>query len=499
MNGFVEILSCKGAREFERKILANSHEELNAMGRAGAALFSEFLKEFGSLCGESPRLTALVGKGHNGGDALCVARLFLQKFPSAKLSLFFAEPIEKMKPNTAAFASLILKEKGSVRLIKKREISKDCDILIEGLFAMNFKPPMREEYSEIIALVNSAKAKVKLSVDLPAGVSDEGVCENSFRADVSYLTGLAKAPIFSDEALKFAGRIRFLNLGFLNESSEKSEKLFVTKEILAPLKKLRNTLTDKRDYGHLFIFAGSANYKGAALMNIRAALRSGVGLVTAFVPESVAAHFAAAEPSAIYIPCAETEDGSLALEAFFQYKSLTGKESAILAGSGLGNSAETNALVCEIARKANCPLIFDADAIMQNTIAAAQNKKIIITPHMGEYLRLNEIFSEEDFLKFCAEKKLTCLLKGALSRICDGNKIAYNTSGGPMLARAGSGDILAGLLGGIAAQKNLNLSLFESAGLAAFWAGKIAEFAFAQRSESAYANSDSINFIPRAF
>ena len=113
---------------------------------------------------------------------------------------------------------------------------------------------------------------------------------------------------------EYAGRIRLVDIGFFEDRDWPSQRFIISESISGPLKELRPSISDKRSYGHAFVLAGSRQYPGAALMNVKAALRSGAGLVTAFVPETFAPQFAAAEPSAIWVGCPEDENGAIALE-----------------------------------------------------------------------------------------------------------------------------------------------------------------------------------------
>lgn len=498
MKALDPILSCAAAADFEKSRLPDASAELDAMSRAGEGIARMLLREFAPMLGKAPEILVLAGKGHNGGDALCAARAVLREIPGAVLKVFLASPIESLKPNTRHFAGLVMLGGGRVRIVGKDAISEASDLMIEGLLGMSFRPPLRGDMAELVSLANSASCRLRVSVDMPAGLSD-GPAGPAFRADATYMAGIAKAPLFDGRNADFVGRLRYVDLGFFGSGAVRGGGGIVTERALEPISGLRRARTDKRSYGHLFVFSGSANYPGAALMNVKAALRSGVGLVSAFVPERIAPAMAAAEPACIWVPCPETEDGSLSLEAFSLYKSMQGRESAILAGSGLGLSAETSALVCEIAKASEAPLVLDADAVRQNVLAAAGGGRVLATPHEGEFLRIAPGVSDVDLLEACSARGICCLLKGPISRASDGSEIARICAGGPQLSRAGSGDVLAGIAGGLAARTDLGLGLFECACAASLWAGRAAERAFACVGENAYSTSSIFEFLPEVF
>src|SRR5439155_3801843 len=150
-------------------------------------------------------------------------------------------------------------------------------------------PPAESRVAQLPARVNALPIRLRAAVDLPsAGI---------FRADFTYATGSVKTPALDPAT---AGRVRYIDLGFFRGDELGAERVLLP-AVLAPLAALRPPQSDKRSYGHLFVVAGSRNFPGAALMAVLAALRSGAGLVTAFVPESLVPAFAARAPEAMWV------------------------------------------------------------------------------------------------------------------------------------------------------------------------------------------------------
>ena len=270
-------------------------------------------------------------------------------------------------------------------------------------------------------------------------------------------TGAIKAPIVDCEN---AGRIRYLDLGFFAPERDVSvHERVLTSAILDPLRALRPAHGDKRGYGHLCILGGSRQYPGAVLMNVLAALQSGVGLVTAFVPETLVPAYAARAPEAMWVAWPETPNGSLALEGLHLWKERAARATALAIGSGMGREPETLALAEELVKIAGVPVLLDADALQPNIIAAAKCP-LLLTPHAGEFERIS---GGKKLAAYCAAAGATVILKGPVTRICSGVstdekrkrgkaaapqlKIYHSFFGGPVLSRGGSGDILAGLDG----------------------------------------------------
>ena len=237
-------------------------------------------------------------------------------------------------------------------------------------------------------------------------------------------------------------------------------------------------------------------------MATRAALRSGAGLVTAFVPESFAAQFAAAAPEAMWVPWPETPDGGLSLEGQYILREKLPRASAIAIGPGMGIERETQVLVQEILKTTDLPVVLDADALQPTNLHAIRSPAVL-TPHLGEMTRLLggkltvNIDEEMDGIlktirEFSATNKVTTLLKGPLTWISDGNRLNVNTFGSPVLARGGSGDLLTGLLGGLLAQ---GTPTFEAANIATVWHGMAAEHLARNRGQTATKSTLLLNYL----
>jgi NAD(P)H-hydrate epimerase len=211
--------------------------------------------------------------------------------------------------------------------------------------------------------------------------------------------------------------------------------------VLEPLRRLRPSASDKRSYGHLFIVGGSRAYPGAVLMSVLAALRSGVGLVTAFVPESLAAAFSARAPEAMWVGWPETPAGGLALEGSYLLREKISYATALLIGPGLGGDRETLALTKDIIAQSIIPLVIDADALQSATVSAGTAPRIL-TPHAGEYARIAAVLTPA----------MVVIQKGPITRVRTESTTYHSFYGGPVLARGGSGDLLAGLTAGLLAQ-----------------------------------------------
>ncbi len=472
------VLSCQQAKELEASLLSDQDAEWAAMKSAGRGIAKLVVQDYSELRQPPARLRvlALIGKGNNGGDALIACGQILANFPRAHVDLILTYPADELRP-LAAKALQQLEGRIKAHQISDSQPTAEIaemlqrvggdegfHICIDGLLGVSFSPPLREPIAALIEAVNAYEhIDLRASVDLPSGHGDE-TAELTFKADFCYATGIAKKALF--EGIADCGRVRYVDLGFFDAKKadvEESIESILLPQILDPLRRLRPADVDKRKFGHIFIVGGSAYMPGALLMAVKAAVRSGAGLVTAFAPSSVASVLAAQVPEAMWIPWPETSNGTLSPRALPLLLDRVGQASAVLVGPGMGRDRNTELLTQEIVRNVDVPIILDADALRVRVVEIAQKRKphlgpVVVTPHMGEFMRMaklaNPDYGIKALLEFTKFYKVMAVLKGANTRICDGESVIYNTTGGPVLSRGGSGDILSGLVGSMVAQDN---------------------------------------------
>lgn len=473
------ILSCAEAKDFEAQFFGGDEaKEWPAMQQAGRALAAAILRDYEEIGGLPVRARVLVlaGKGHNGGDALIAAQEILACRTGARVEVHFVFGERSLRP-LAARAWRELATAGGARVRQSTpEAIEGCDLCLDGIFGFQFRPPVEPRVEALLRRINGLPIRFRVAVDLPsAGV---------FRADFTYATGIVKTPVLGAEE---AGRVRYLDLGFFHGGEPGAERV-LTPQVLAPLGALRAASADKRSFGHVFIVGGSRGFPGAVLMTVLAALRSGAGLVTAFVPESVAAVFAARAPEAMWVAWPETPEGGLALEGEHLLREKLDRADALVIGPGLGREKETLALAESIVGSSAIPLVIDADAL-QPTIVRAGKAPRVLTPHAGEYKR---IAGEADLRAFAREMHGAVVMKGNGTRIASGDSIYRSLFGGPVLSRGGSGDLLAGLIGGLVARER-DLALAAAQGVA--WHGLAADALARARGEIAVSTTELLNYL----
>jgi hydroxyethylthiazole kinase-like uncharacterized protein yjeF len=451
------VLTCTEARVWEKARLTDEALEWSAMQEVGAKVAFSVLDDYKEIGGlpVHGRILVLAGKGHNGGDALLAARAIMAERPAATTVVVLAFGAGELRPLAGRALDWLRQQAPDRVKIVPQELALATDqgyaLCLDGIYGFQFRAPMDPASAQLFARVNAHKGiRFRAAVDLPSGVGKTSA-PVPFRADFTYATGSVKYPVLLPRNAAVVGRLRYVDIGLLREDAapDATERILL-ESLLRPLAELRASQSGKRTHGHLLLVGGSHSYPGAVVLAARAALRSGVGLVTAFVPEKFAPEYAARHPEVMWVGCPVTAAGGLAAGTAELVRARSPKATALLAGPGLGAEAETLALVAHLAGETALPLVLDADALRPGVVARVRDKAFIGTPHAGEFERIAPaLFTDGNF----TAPQGVLVLKGPLTRVTDGKTIYHSPFGGPVLARGGSGDILAGLIGGLLAQQ----------------------------------------------
>ena len=465
MNRLYPVFSLEKAKAFERSILKDDPEMTSrAMEQAGRAIGEALFQDYQEIrrWPDHPEMLVLAGKGLNTGDALIACETLLAKLPDLRVRLVTTIPEEDWNPLSAAVLHRLRPLMGSSLSIVPasgflEEENQAYAVVLDGLYGLGFRPPLRESAAALLKRVNeNDRIELRAAVDAPSGVG-ESADPGSFVADFTYMPGVAKAPCFVPAHVSFVGRIRFLEIdSFLSQPSPPGQRDFVASPFyFKSLNRLRSGQSDKRTYGHGLILAGSPRMPGAAVMATLGALQSGAGLVTTLTAANVSTHLAGVVPEAMWRPLQLTNEGGIDVEVVRVLGQLADQAHAVLIGPGLVMDRATTFAICRIIRETPLPLVLDASALTQDVIAAVLGRplkagSVVITPHRGEYARM--LGPKEDpqdlqaLIGFSRRYRVTTLLKGSPTLVCDGERVIYLAVGGPVLARGGAGDILAGML-----------------------------------------------------
>lgn len=544
--GIHPILSCADARAWESRLLRDESAEWAAMQQAGAAIAREIIEDYREIGGfpETGRILVLAGKGHNGGDAMLAAGELLRRFSQARAEVIFAFGEADLRPlagkawsalrGTALLGALERSGEGGQSRVQtsasrsmaleshatksRATLENSYDLCLDGIFGMQFRLPLDEQVAELIARVNThPRIRFRAAVDLPSGLGEKNA-GTVFRADFTYATGILKFPVVQPENAPFVGRVRYLDLGFFEPScsplagesdtpSPASGLLQVlTTDILAPLAALRRSQTDKRTFGHLFLVGGSMSFPGAIVLSARAALRSGVGLVTAFVPEALVADYSARYPEVMWVGMPVNAAGAMTVAGMTKFRERISRATALAIGPGLSADADALSLAIQLVQEADVPLVLDADALRPEVVRPAIGKPFILTPHAGERKRLEPVFDRDDMLW---PPFGVIVEKGPLTRVIGHTPhqgsgrprplrdtmpaFFHSPFGGPVLARGGSGDVLAGLIGGLLAQAPADPLLAACRGVV--WHGRSADLLARARGQVAVELSEILEHL----
>ena len=524
------VLSAQRAKALEASVVSSIDDEWLFMQRAGLGIAQQVITDYQELrpLPEYLRILVIAGKGHNGGDALLACNQLLSHLPRATITLLTTCKSESMKPLVKrAYEDLkgrvseyLISEDATIEsiaaILDQSDGSKGFDICLDGLLGIGFKSPIRGSFKNLIEAINEyKKIGLRAAVDMPSGLTDSSESV-SFCADFTYATGIVKSLHVS--GISNIGRVRLIDLGFFNtiakaegkvafENAEaanliQSAEFFLSDQILDPVRRFRAANVDKRTFGHLFIIGGSAYMPGALLMAVQAAVRSGAGLVTAFAPTSIASSLAAQLPEAMWIPWPESNNGTLDPRAFGLLMERIGKATALLIGPGMGSDRNTEMIAQEVFKRVDLPIVCDADALSNHALElvlkrSAQSGPVVLTPHVGEFMRIAKLDREEvstkSLLHYSQSNKVITVLKGPITQICDGETVWYNSFGGPVLSRGGSGDMLAGLIGGLLAQDNNEVT--KSVAQAVVLHGQAAEHLAREQGQVTVQTTQVLNFL----
>ncbi|WP_297945290.1 NAD(P)H-hydrate dehydratase [uncultured Campylobacter sp.] len=376
-----------------------------------------YLKDAGA---SEPRreLESLSGADTSGGgNKLCA------KFASAKFEIV-ARGDE---------CSNLGGECGEPSVLRDEITSADC--IIDGIFGSGLNKPVSGEICEILSLANGTKS-LKIAVDIPSGIDKNGrVLGGAFCADLTIAMGALKLALFSDGAKDYVGRIKVANLGISRQNFEERSEYFLLQknDLKLPLRRKQNT--NKGDFGHTYVVSGQMS--GAAQMAALAAHAIGSGLVSV------------------------VSEGPLNLSPILMQKSSFDAARVVVCGCGLGERKIDLAAL----RGKNC--VIDADLCYEREILSLlnANSNLIITPHPKEFCSLLKIAGIADLsVSELQERRFelarawsekfsgVLVLKGANTLIAQAGIIYVCDKGNAALAKGGSGDVLAGLIGGLLAQ-----------------------------------------------
>ena len=473
------------------------------MTRAGKALAGE--AETFAVSGHGSFFAVLAGKGNNAGDGFVAAKLLHER--GFTVRIFHTSPASEFSGDALRAWNEL--PPGIERRQELHAADLKGAIAIDALLGTGFYGKLREPWLHWINLLNYLNVPV-VSADLPSGLdADDGEVRGgaAVRADVTVTFGYPKTGMLSGQGPALCGRIRVIDIGLPDETDDEVTR-FVPCTGLADVRtRLKPLEFDayKQKRGHVVVIGGSRDYPSAPFLTAEAALRAGAGLVTVYVPASM--EIVCAPPKALIVKRLPDDGNGVFSAKSAEALEIPSNVAAVATGMGMNTADETVPFLRKLMASVQCPLLLDADAL--NIIAKRPmllhelGTATVITPHEGEMKRLEaaiglpsartRIERAEALAKFTA---LHIVLKGVRTVVMSPHgDHALNLSGSPVLATAGSGDVLSGIIAALAAG---SFTLFDAAKDGAFVHGLLGELdvPFAGRGLIA---DDLLARIPRAF
>ena len=479
------------------------------MENAGKSCAEVMMRNFSEM--PDPSILVLSGSGNNGGDGFVVAR-YLQ-LAGYEVEVWTLADGKKLKGN-AAFHFQITQKFGVP--INKIEQTADIPIenfhiVVDALLGTGAEGAPRGIIKEIITLINESELLV-VSIDVASGLNGNSgkVAGEVVDADYTIAIENYKIPHIVNPAKKHNGMIDLINIGLSPQGIEtNAAHLFTANDVAF---KEFEADTHKYKRGELLLIGGSEKMTGAIYWAARGSMISGAGYTTIAVPTSAHAAIKTLEPAAVTFSLSE-QNGYLNVDAAIDsVLNHLKKTKAVLVGNGLGRGEDKLEFVSKLLEKLppELPVVVDADAILAVDISnkKIQNHHLILTPHSGElqYLlgKSVDLNSDENVLWRALQKELPekwiLNAKGSPSVAISQHAVILNSSGGPELAIAGSGDLLAGYLAGLCAYQDEDL--FYNVCLANLIHGAAGQYASEEQGEfgvTMYALADALPMVIKEY
>ena len=452
--------------------------------------------------GKGTKVIIFAGTGNNGGDALAVGRILAER--GAWVTFYMPGNEEHASCETARQISII-RNLGYSILSEFKEA--EYDIVIDGLFGIGLSRNITGEYEKAVQKINDFKKKGAMvaAVDIPSGINaDSGeVMGCCVEADITVTFEYGKAGHYFYPGRTKRGELFVRDIGITDRGFEKklpSYFSFQADEIKTFLP-MRDPAGNKGTFGKVLLVAGSVNMAGAAILCGRSILKCGAGMVRIVTPKENRMILQETFPEAMLY----TYEKEIDVE---KIEELTAWSDVIVAGPGLSKGREAKELMAQILKQGKLPMVIDADGLnliaenedLKKAVKVYERGKIVMTPHPGEFVRLSGISMEQyksdrrsELVKLAGE--FGCMIVGkdavTLAVSPDSDCVYMNLTGNDGMATAGSGDVLAGVIGGLWAQK----PSFETACLGIMLHGAAGDRAVIKKSRYGITASDIIDEI----
>ncbi len=486
-------------REIEKRAMTDGLSAGRLMENAGTAA-ARYIR---TVAAKPLDTVILCGAGNNGGDGFVIARKLFEN--GYKVTVILTDGMPKTDTAREAYSKIptdIPRIDLTAEPYRAASAVTAALLVVDAVYGIGFRGVLPPAVAQLFTVVSPQQ--LTFAVDIPSGlVCDSGDADaNTFKANFTLTFIAAKTALRMRKNATYCGQVAVLSIGIEQAAIAAVLDTDVLKESdIKPLFSPRKADSHKGTYGHLLTVCGSFGMAGAAILSARAALRSGVGLVTVALPRSIYPIVATAVPEAVFLPLDETEDGVLARSALRPLLSALKGKDALLVGCGLGKGESVEMLVAELLANAKCPIVLDADGL--NAVAKhidvlkTVQAPLILTPHPGEMARLcaTDVPAVEAdrtalAMSFAAYHGVVLALKGHRTVVTDGVACKINATGNPGMATGGSGDVLAGMIAALTAQ---GMQPMDAVKCGVYLHGKAGDAAAQRLSQHAMLPSDILD------
>lgn len=498
----------------EQRAIAAGRSETELMQAASVGI-ANWLDDAMPAYGRDRHAFALVGPGKNGGDTLLALAGLLERDWSASAMLFDRAGLDDV--------SAVNPRVTEIEIVTDLTSAREARAILDGVYGLGGRADLSNTVSDIFRQVSDIRHnddQIVIAIDVPSGIDCETgyASEHALQCDATLSIGFLKSGLLQEPAATLAGDVTIIDIGL--DAPGNDPVRVISPDMIRDLLPRRASTAGKHDHGGLLVIGGAPTYFGAPRLAAEAALRVGTGLVGAAVPRMIIATIAAQVPEVIFLPLGDSDPSRSVKDLNAALSGEDARYTAAVLGPGLGRDEPAKALLntlfgqastvaaapigfgavrsesspsgAEKSALASVPVVIDADALnwlseQDNWPALLENITAVLTPHAGEMARLIGISVDEvkSDPRTCAREAArkwgqVVVLKGGYTSVAapDGRlSVAYRAT--PELASPGTGDVLAGVIGGFLAQ---GVDTYDAARLAACIGARAGQYARQHRS-----------------
>ena len=466
----IKLVNSNGAKKLDEDAQKLGISGMVLMERAALST-ADFIKDRLLTADKDKKVIAICGSGNNGGDGIACARILHEW--GFNTEVFVAGKDEKFTNQTKAQVDLAVNSEVELKIVEPSDLITDRDdfkdvVIIDAIFGVGFKGRLEGDLAKLAEYLNMFSS-IKVAIDIPSGVngSNGKVESTAIKCDYTITFGVNKTGIAVYPGKGYAGEVVVADIGFPKKALDMVPcNTFTFDETdIGYFMPKREEYSNKGDFGKILVIAGSEEMCGASYLSALAAYRTGAGLVRIFTPKANRTSLQNLIPEAILTTYNDDSDMAIGTNTEEKlYKAVKEWADVIVIGPGLGISTRSKSIVKKVVDISEVTTIIDADGLrlFREVIEEKENRKLdlkkdlragfVLTPHIKELSDLLYLSKEEvkddiigiaEELKYCAGM---VVIKEARTVVVGEGRCYINNSGNSAMAKAGSGDVLTGII-----------------------------------------------------